>query len=241
MFVLSLLTSDLAAGFRSQWMNEEERTKKRDPTSSYYSTWSNLEKRLQETFKESAEEQRARSQIVLLKQNKKLVLEFFTEFERLKYQAGYTDEQDPVLIQLLRSNISAAIIDRIIDSDILPTSYEDWKKRILRIDQAWRDRQLEKRSGGSFIPKSAKGDGRPTNTTNTSAPGQSRLASTSELPQGEPMNIDQRKSDIICYKCQQKGHIARNCPTNKAQGRSMMDKLRSMTEEEKMEFRKFFA
>ena len=58
-FVLSLLTSDLAAGFRSQWMNEEERAKKRDPTSSYYNTWSNLEKWLQETFKDSAEEQRA--------------------------------------------------------------------------------------------------------------------------------------------------------------------------------------
>ena len=37
-FVLSLLMSDLATGFRSQWMNKEERTKKRDPTSSYYNT-----------------------------------------------------------------------------------------------------------------------------------------------------------------------------------------------------------
>ena len=177
---------------------------------------------------------------MLLKQNKKSALEFFTEFERLKYQAGYTDEQDPVLVQSLRSNVAAAIIDRIIDSDVLPTSYEDWKKRILRIDQAWRDRQLEKRSGGSFSgPKSAKGDSRPNNTT-TSAPAPSG-STTAKLPQGEPMNVDRRRSDITCYKCQQKGHIARNCPTNKARGRSMMEELRSMTEEEKTEFRKFFA
>ena len=224
MFVLSLLSSDLAAGFRSQWMNEEERTKLRDPTSSYYQTWSNLEKKLQETFRDSAEEQRARSQIVLLKQNKKTALDFFTEFEKLKYQAGYTDEQDPVLIQLLRSNVNSAIIDRIIDSDLLPTSYEEWKRRILRIDQAWRDHQLEKRSGGSFNPKSAKGDSRPTNQNNPAPSG----STSAELPPGEPMNVDRRKSDITCYKCQQKGHIARNCPTNKARGRSMMEELRSM-------------
>ena len=79
--MLSLLTSDSATVFCSQWMNEEEQTKKRDPTSSYYQTWSNLEKRLQEMFKDSTEEQRAQSQIMLLKQNKKTVLEFFTEFK----------------------------------------------------------------------------------------------------------------------------------------------------------------
>ena len=54
MFILSLLTSDLAAGFCSQWMQEEEQIKTRDPILSYFNAWTNLEKQLQDTFKDSA-------------------------------------------------------------------------------------------------------------------------------------------------------------------------------------------
>ena len=131
------------------------------------------------------------------------------------------------------------IINCIIDSDLLLTSYKGWRKWILRINQAWHNHQLEKHSRGSNFfnsNKIAKGDGHPNTITNT------MLGSTSmnDLPQGGPMNVDRRKANMVCYKCQQKRHIAQNCP-NQGKQRSMMEELQVMSEEEKTEFRKFFS
>jgi hypothetical protein len=37
--------------------------------------------------------------------------------------------------------------------------------------------------------------------------------------QGEPMNIDQMRKEGRCFKCCEKGHLSRDCPTKVGNGR----------------------
>ena len=72
---------------------------------------------------------------MLLKQEGKMVEEFFQEFDQLVFAVGYTNTyHDDVLIKLLHSTIKEHIIDSIYTQTSLPNDYATWKRQILAID-----------------------------------------------------------------------------------------------------------
>ena len=90
-----------------------------------YQKYNNLKVYLDSIFIDSVEVQRVCTQILRYKQGTKTALEFFTQFERLRFIAQYGDSQNEVLMQILGQNVNDALIDKILNSFNIPETYEE--------------------------------------------------------------------------------------------------------------------
>ncbi len=100
------------------------------------------------------------------------------------------------------------------DGDVLIT-YQEWKKRILRINHNWRTWKAEL-GGGSKVA-----DWKQQLKTNTAPKGNQQQTSIPEKKtgtctlygdQGAPMDIDAIKNKAKCYQCGEIRHFKWDCP-----------------------------
>ena len=77
-----------------------------------------------------------------------------TFFERFEVTAGIVeyDLDDKHVIKKLEKAVKTAIIDSIYHGGNLPKKYQDWKTRVVDIDNLWRYREEQKKawSFGNF-------------------------------------------------------------------------------------------
>ncbi|CAK5267476.1 unnamed protein product [Mycena citricolor] len=174
-------------------------------------------------FGDSNAEQVATARLMALRQNKWSFADYISNFEMLAVDAGYnvvdtTDnkgeykkgDQDNILIKFLERGLSSEIASRLYNTGVpLPKAYGAFKAWCINIEaNALRD-QLRKasyrhptpRPPPQFCPQAA-----PT----MPAPTPAQPAANKPVP----MDIDCTHTcgrNIICYNCQQPGHITRNC------------------------------
>ncbi|CAK5261844.1 unnamed protein product [Mycena citricolor] len=123
--------------------------------------------------------------------------------------AASPDKQDNILIEFLERGLSSKIASRLYNTGVpLPKAYGAFKNWCVNIEaNALRD-QLRKASHAQSAPRPPP-QFRPQVAPMTPAPAPARPAANEPVP----MEIDRTHArDIICYNCQQPGHIARNCP-----------------------------
>src|ERR1700745_3184311 len=72
-------------------------------------------------------------------QGDKTAEEFFAEQEQLKQRARVTD--DRFMMRIVEKCVKPRIIDKIYETGNIPTTYGDWKTRIINMDNAYRRRK----------------------------------------------------------------------------------------------------
>ncbi|EGO00858.1 hypothetical protein SERLA73DRAFT_151496 [Serpula lacrymans var. lacrymans S7.3] len=164
-FALSYMSIGAAAALRTEWVERRKIAEERSDAGeiTLLESWAHFERTLKDHFADTHEEERARYEIIYKKQGTLTAQEFFVKFEELRRRAGYdVKRNEQFLITLIRNNINGPLIKQIIYSGNVPTTYTEWKTRIVTNDQLWRDQvENERMLKGSTNGSSGTGNRGP--------------------------------------------------------------------------------
>ncbi|EPQ49789.1 hypothetical protein GLOTRDRAFT_134607 [Gloeophyllum trabeum ATCC 11539] len=162
-----------------------------------------------DAFQDSNLAAQAQIKIDHLHQGQRPVEEYFQELEILMTQAGYKKE-DQYILKTIRTSVNEALVDKVYGQVTVLTTYDGWKAVLIKLDNAWQERQQEKAMWGlRTIPPRKEGVPAPTN------PQASQRAQTTQkrdgmgtmfMGTGQPMDVDR-----ACLKCKAKQSETGTC------------------------------
>ncbi|EPQ58709.1 hypothetical protein GLOTRDRAFT_127204 [Gloeophyllum trabeum ATCC 11539] len=197
-FVISYLRGPKAENWSQNYYDQFFK----DDTENWDKTWAAFKTDITTVFQDSNLAAQAQIKIDHLRQGQRPVEEYFQELEILMTQAGYRKE-DQYILKTVRTSVNDALVDKVYGQVTVPTTYDGWKDVLIKLDNAWRERQQEKAMRG-LRTTPPKREGVPTTNQTQPAPRaqptQKRDGTgTTYLGTGQPMDVDR-----ACLKCKAK-------------------------------------
>jgi hypothetical protein len=97
--------------------------------------WEDFLDRLAKDFGNIEESQRALEELGKLQQGKKLAAEYFLKLEQLADVTEIDLNRYPNSTLLIEKNVQHVLIDQLYQSDNLPMTYQEYKRRIVAMDE----------------------------------------------------------------------------------------------------------
>jgi hypothetical protein len=141
-------------------------------------------------FGNKTEPRKALEELGRLQQGKRTAAEYFLKFEQLADIARVDLDRYPNATLYVEKNVQRVLIDQLYQSDNPPTTYRDYKRRIVVMDE------MRRRRDSHTTPRQ------------TTVPHQKDTTA---------MEVDQtqKKETRKCFQCGNGGRLARNCVENK--------------------------
>jgi hypothetical protein len=190
-----------------------------------FGTWAAFKEKLKTPFEDQEKAKNTRTALHQLKQGTQTADAFFLQFELLCQAAGITNDGE--LVAFLEGGaIDKKILTQMYYSnDELPNGYDNWKKKIIKIDGMHRRARMMESAGPqpAYRPLPTPPRQAQWNPPRQQAPTQLFASSSSSQNWrpgtgktygglGKPMDLDEARRLGVCLKCGQTGHIGKWCP-----------------------------
>lgn len=216
------------------WNEDYEGESNPPPAPKHCASWADFKKRFLHEFVDADPVQTAREEIRKLRmESDQRAEEFLTEFKNLAIETGYGDE---ALIDMLQVALIPRITSKIlemrkrpedVDKDVpnyRPETLDEWYEVAGDLDRSYRltrQRMTEIKGQGAQrskttptpetnAPRNNSNNGYRNNFRNNSGGGQG--SGNNRRVQYQTRAVKDM-SEVICYRCDKKGHISRDCPT----------------------------
>ena len=225
-FALSLCRHGTALSWAKGMYKQLEVAVKPD----WANNWDLFESQFRQFFRDTNLQQNAIFKLGQLKQGKRPVDLYITEFDILADDTGFNDA---ALVEKFKSGLHASLVDKItLTLYDVPTTLKGWKEAATKFDTNYQMRMAEKQleakptkpttttsaapshSTRQFKPLPPIPSSFPPSTVPFVAPSQPRP----NFP--VPMEVDSARKGYsarpapVCYRCRQRGHIAAKCTAN---------------------------
>jgi len=153
-----------------------------------------------------------------LKQANKSAEELITEFDLLCGQAGILGSGDTTLISLFQPALNKPLLEKILDSETIPTTIRAWKAKAIQLDNNYRRKM-------AILGKTRENRGQTNNSGRRFfRPNNQQIQTQMKDPNAmdvDALSIKQREEAMrkgACFGCGEVGHISRNCPKKRQGG-----------------------
>jgi len=154
-----------------------------------------------------------------LKQGSKSAEELITEFNLLCGQAGILGSGDTTLISLFQPALNKPLLEKILDSETIPTTIQGWRNKTIQLDNNYRRKM-------AILGKTRENRGQTANNTGRRFFRPNNQQIQTQMKDPNTMNVDalsikQREETMrkgACFRCGEVGHISRNCPKKRQGG-----------------------
>ena len=167
--------------------------------------WETFKRQFKDAFTDPSPQISARHKMDKIRQGQRPAEEYVADFRALVPRTGYNDAGH---VEKFEKGLNSGLLDKIYALPDMPTKLLDWYAWSVKLDRQWRQREAKKKmnvqgSTRSTVPS-------PPNTTSTPP---STNPTAMEVDGGKPSR--QKGPTIVCYSCNNQGHISRNCPNKK--------------------------
>ena len=195
-YVLSYCTKGSALIWKDQVMKELEQLLGMVATivsEQGCGTWKAFEIFFRRTWKGISTKIEAQAAIQTIRQGNDSVEEYMTRFRLLLIEADIGNE---AAVMFFKRGLKEPIKRRIYDSGNVPKNLDEWTQRAIIIETAWKESELD-RKGSGWRPQTGKVRFIEDKKNNNK-----RLSDE---------EYQKRRKEGLCYKCGNKGHLAKDC------------------------------